>query len=101
MVNVFPIHQLEPAVMVLNQCGTTLHPVTVVHVCDAVHLFDLWRVYVSTYHTFVTPGLAVLGQVFLELEHEVHGLLDVVLEELAHAPVLEAHPLADPVVPRC
>jgi hypothetical protein len=41
------------------QGGTTFYPVAVIHICDAVYLFDFCMMYMSTYHTIEAALLAV------------------------------------------
>ena len=75
-----PGDDLEASIEVLDQCGATFHPITVVAVSDTVDVFDLGVVNMPTNHAV---GAAIFGQprhrTFVIVD-EGHRVLDLVFE---------------------
>ena len=57
-----PIHQLQPAVMVLDECGAAFDPVAVVDVQHAVHLAHLGVVDVAADHAVEAAATGLAGK---------------------------------------
>ena len=68
--------------MMFNQGGAALTPVTVIHVSDAVDLFYLCCMYVTTDYSIVVFFLAVVRDVFFVLMDVVQRALGVGFQEL-------------------
>lgn len=79
-----------------DQGCAAFHPVTVIHVCNAVHVLDSRRVYVPAYDTIVAFGFAVVDQEPFKVHHIAYGLLGILFDPGTHAPVTETQLLPYP-----
>jgi hypothetical protein len=92
-----PGYDLPCSIMMFYQGSAGFYPVTVVHVCDTIDIFDLGMVYVSTDHTVKTTLLTVCRQILFKLEHKVHGSFHTMFEISAQRPVAETHASPQPI----
>lgn len=74
--------QLPATIMMLDQCGTTLDPIAIIHVSDTVNVSDLGDVDMTAYGAVKALAAAVMGDVLFEVLDMIKGALGLLLERL-------------------
>ena len=94
-----PAHDAQAALEILDQRRAAFDPVAVVAVEDAVDVADLGVVDVAADHAIDAAPARLVGHGVLVVGDELHGVLDLVLQERRQRPVGQAEPAAAPVEP--
>ena len=73
------MHDFPPSIMMLDQCRATFTPVAIIHVDDAIYLFDLSVMNVAADHAIKTTLASIISDCLLKLEHKVYRTFDPLL----------------------
>lgn len=74
------MHDLQPSIVVLNQCRATLNPVAIIALQHAVDVADFGAVDVAAHHTVVSCTLRGARHSLLKVVHVHHGFFYLELQ---------------------
>ena len=78
--------------MMFHQSGAAFHPITVVHVDNAIYGLDLGMMDVATDHAVVAFFLAIGSEIPFKFKYEIYSLFHAMFEIAAQAPVTQTQP---------